>query len=80
MAHSALTNHPALTVLAGSSSLNLTWGDVNRHPGSLLHSVLRSVDPADDGASVELDLPSLLSTSRFSNFPSATAMIVALYK
>lgn len=79
MALSALASSPAIKVLAGETSFELTRGDVNRHPDSLLHSLLYSVETGDERAPLTLDL-SALSSSRLSTFTHATAFTTALYR
>jgi hypothetical protein len=80
MALSALASSPAIKVLAGETSFELTREDVNRHPDSLLHSLLYSVETGDGRAPLTLDLQSALSSSRLSTFTHATAFTTALYR
>lgn len=67
-------------VLDDPGSFELTREDVNRHPGSLLHSMLSSVATGEEGAPLELNLSKSLSNSQLSTFTLAAAFTVALYR
>jgi hypothetical protein len=70
-----------IKVLAGSSSFTLTREEVDRFPGSLLHDAWSAVETADGDAPVlEIELSTILSSSRLSTFNEATAITVALYR
>jgi len=76
----APANSTVIKVLAGTESFELTRGDVNRHPDSLLHSLLSAVETSDEDGPITLDLSSTLNATLFSTFTQATAVTVALYR
>lgn len=69
-------NSTAIKLLA---SFDLTSDDVNRHPGSVLHTLMNSVDTADDGVP-ELNLTKILSNTQLSTFTYAVPFTVALHR
>lgn len=69
-----------IKVLDGSITHEITRSEVDRHPDSLLHSLVTSTETADDGAPAEVDLPTMLSAGQLSEFTYATAVVVALYR
>ncbi len=77
---SSMADRTAMKVLAAPNTFELTRDDVNRHPGSLMHSLLDTVGLGDEGVPEELDLTKALSNSCLSTFTHATAVTSALYK
>jgi hypothetical protein len=76
MAGSAHANSTAIKLLA---SFDLTWEDVNRHPGSLLHSLMDSIN-TPDATGIELNLNKMLSNTQLRTFTNAPAFTQALYR
>jgi len=67
----------ALRFVYGANTFTLGTQDLERYPGSLLHSLVTSLDHVDEPVSLRVDQ---LSGSPLATWPAALEATIALYK
>lgn len=73
------TLNMALTITSGKDSFTLSAEELQNHPGSLLHSLVASVDSSKDGPDATIQVDNL-PDSPFATWAPSIQATVALYK
>lgn len=67
----------ALQFVVGDKTFNLSKEDLDKHPGSMLQSLIGSVSPSDHPVSFKVDA---LPDSPLATWPAAVGITTALYR
>jgi len=67
----------ALQFVVGDATITLSREDIDKHPGSLLHSLVGSVTSSDGPVSFKVDA---LPDSPLATWPAAVGITTALYR